>query len=186
MGVFCVAFLGGGLVWQCILCLIFLLVYSGQMEKKKCQRAVLSLLSVSCSSAVVQRIGKCCVSTFAKESSTEHVLPPSSSWQGQSRRQHGWHFNCITFGNKTALVTGGNYCCLMHIVVFVQVCSCCRLICCLGICCQTEGRGLFPFVLTAFWNNEGVILDTKWKKELYFPLSTIHVSLVVSGQKKSF
>lgn len=47
------------------------------------------------------------------------------------------------------------------------------------------GWGLFPFVLTVFWNNEGVILDTKWKKELCFLLSMIHVSLVISGQKKA-
>lgn len=68
-------FLGG---WSCLTAsfIIFLQAYFGQMEKK-CQIAVLSLLSVS--RAVMLRIGEHCVPTFAKESSTEHMLPPSSS-----------------------------------------------------------------------------------------------------------
>lgn len=94
---------------------------------------------------VKQRIVKYYLSMFAKESSTEHIWSPSSSWRGRSRRQHGWCFICINFGNKSALVTRKDYCWVMHIVVFVSsVCSCCHLICCLGICCQAGGGDCSP------------------------------------------
>lgn len=49
-------FLGGGLVWQHLLCIIFHLVYLRQMEKKKRQISpVLSLVSVSRSSSVLYK-----------------------------------------------------------------------------------------------------------------------------------
>lgn len=44
------------------------------------------------------------------------------------------------------------------------------------------GDGTFFFGLTVFHNNEAVISDTKWEKEMFFPPSIIHICLVVSGQ----
>lgn len=63
------AFLGGGLVRHSLLCIIFLLVYfeaNGEEER-----------SNSCAKSTF--CAECYVPTFAKESSTEHMLLPSSS-----------------------------------------------------------------------------------------------------------